>query len=310
VEFGGTNLMPSDPVKHGQKGLGGALVVLPQGATWTETDYVPDNQSPGVPADCSKVTPATAAGNPRCRETRVSATVNGAIRDFVAVIQKGMSHRYGDGEPVEQIAAEFSVAEDAEDSGEMAMNYRSDPLWFRFGMAPNSPFTGPTGFRTVTNAHLAYSNELSGGDPSAPVFTARAGTEARIHLLEPTGANRAGVMTLHGHVWQRTPYVCPSTYLGISGNCKPTGFYPSSSGTSATSLGTGIGPMEVASRGIGDYGPSIYMGAQDQIQPASHFTLRLPRVGGTFAVKGDYLLQDRTGFGSLAGVWGILRATP
>ena len=52
------------------------------------------------------------------------------------------------------------------------------------------------------------------------------------------------------------------------------------------------------------------MGAQDQLQPASHFTLRLPRVGGSSSITGDYLLQDRTGFGSLAGVWGILRATP
>jgi hypothetical protein len=237
--------------------------------------------------------------------------VNGKIRDFVAVIQKGMSHRYGDGEPVEQIAAEGAVAEDAEDSGEMALNYRSDPLWFRYGLAPNTAFTGPGGFRDVANAHLAYANELVGGDPAVPVFRARAGTEARIHLLEPTGANRAGVMTLHGHVWQRTPYVCPSSYLGIAGNCNPTGFYPTSSGTAITNAGTtGVGPLEVASRSIGDYAPSIYMGAQDQMQPATHFTLRLPSVGGAFAVKGDYLLQDRTGFGSLAGVWGILRATP
>ena len=136
VEFGGTNLFPADPIKQGQKGLGGSLVIHPQGTTWTETDYVVDNQADRGAIDCSTVTPATAAANPGCRETRTSATVAGSIRDFVALIQKGMSHRYGDGEPVEQIASETSVAEDAEDSGEMAMNYRSDPLWFRFGMAP------------------------------------------------------------------------------------------------------------------------------------------------------------------------------
>ncbi len=316
VEYGGTNLMPADPIKHGQKGAGGALVVLPRGSTWTETDYVQDNQA-RVVANCTAVTPKTAAANPACRETRVSATVNGTIRDFVAVIQKGMAHRYGDGEPVEQIAAEFSVAEDAEDSGEMALNYRTDPLWFRFGLPPNTPFTGPNSFRTVSNAGDAYSNALVGGEPSAPIFTARAGTEARIHLLEPTGANRASVITLHGHVWQRSPYVCNSSYMGIPGNCNPTGFYPTISGTAVVPGATpgdpsttGIGPLEVASRMIGDYGPSIAMGAQDQIQPASHFTLRLPRVGGSNAITGDYLLMDRSGFGGLAGVWGILRATP
>jgi hypothetical protein len=309
VEFGGTNLFPADLVKQGQKGLGGALVILPQGSAWTETDYVADNQRNAGVVDCSAVTPATAAQNPLCRETRTSATVNTVIRDFAAVIQKGMSHRYGDGEPVEQIAAEKSVAEDAEDSGEMALNYRSDPLWFRFGLAPNTPFTGPDSFRTVSNAGDAYSNSLTGSaDPSAPVFAASAGAETRIHLLEPTGANRAGVITLHGHVWQRTPYVCPSSYLGIAGNCNPTSFYPTGTGTAITSTGlTGLGPMEVASRSIGNNLTSFDMGAQDQIQPGSHFTLRLPSAGGASRIPGDYLLMDRTGFGSLAGVWGILR---
>jgi len=307
VEFGGTNLFPADLVKQGQKGLGGALVILPQGSTWNELtpDYVNDNQVSGAPADCSL---ASAATNPLCRETRTTATVNGTIRDLVAVMQKGMSHRYGDGEPVEQLASEKSVAEDAEDSGEMAMNYRSDPLWFRFGLPPNTPFTGPSSFRTIGNAGDAYSNSLVGGDPSTPVLNASAGGEARIHLLEPTGANRAGVITLHGHVWQRTPYVCTSSYLGIVGNCNPTGFIPFGNGTAVNAAGlTGIGPLEVASRSIGDNLTSINMGAQDQIQPGSHFTIRLPSAGGSNRVPGDYLLQDRSGFGNLAGVWGILR---
>jgi hypothetical protein len=310
VEFGGTNLFPADPIKQGQKGLGGSLVIHPQGTTWTETDYVVDNQADRGAIDCSTVTPATAAANKGCRETRTSATVAGSIRDFVAVIQKGMSHRYGDGEPVEQIASETSVAEDAEDSGESAMNYRSDPLWFRFGMAPNAPFTGPApSFRTISSAGNAYSNTMTAdADPSTPVFYAVAGKEARIHVLEPTGANRAGVITLHGHVWQRTPYVCPSSYMGITGNCNPTGFLPTGTGTAVST--TGIGPLEVASRSIGDNLTSIHMGAQDQIQPGSHFTLRLPSAGGSGGVQGDYLLMDRTGFGATGGVWGILRVTP
>jgi len=320
VEFGGTNLFPADPIKQGSKGLGGSLVIHPQGTLWTETDYVVDNQKNWGAIDCSTVTPLTAAANPGCRETRTSATVAGSIRDFVALIQKGMSHRYGDGEPVEQIASETSVAEDAEDSGEMAMNYRADPLWFRFGMAPNAPFTGPApSFRTISNAGDAFSNTMIGGaDPSASVFYAPAGKEARIHLLEPTGANRGSVITLHGHVWQRTPYVCPLTsYLGITGNCNPTGFLPTGTGTAvlppppgSTVSTTGLGPLEVASRSIGDNLTSISMGAQDQIQPGAHFTIRLPSAGGSGGVDGDYLLMDRGGFGTTAGVWGILRVTP
>ena len=136
-------------------------------------------------------------------------------------------------------------------------------------------------------------------------------------MLFRSGANRASVITLHGHVWQRTPYVCPSSYLGIVGNCNPTGFLPIGNGTAVLPpdpltgvSATGIGPLEVASRSIGDNLTSINMGAQDQIQPGSHFTLRLPSAGGSNKVPGDYLLMDRSGFGTLAGVWGILRVAP
>jgi hypothetical protein len=147
------------------------------------------------------------------------------------------------------------------------------------------------------------------------VWNVAVGGEVRIHLLEPTGASRAGVITLHGHVWQRAPYVCNKTsYLGIDGNCNPTGFLPLGTGTvvlppdPVTGVSAiGIGSLGVASQSIGDNLTSINMGAQDQIQPGSHFTLRLPSAGGSNKVPGDYLLMDRSGFGTLAGVWGILR---
>lgn len=36
IEFGGLNLTPSDFIKQPQKGLVGAMSILPQTATWTE----------------------------------------------------------------------------------------------------------------------------------------------------------------------------------------------------------------------------------------------------------------------------------
>jgi len=286
VEFGGSNLTPADPIKQGQKGLEGALVVGPQGSTWTEVDRVADHQ-------------VRTAG--ALRETRASATVNGQLRDFTLVLQKGLNHRYGDGAPVEMILSEGAISEDAEDSGHMALNYGSEPIWFRYGMAPNTPITGPGSLGSISNQHQAYSNGLPGvaGDPATPVFTARAGAPLRLHLLMPTGSPRASTITLNGHVWQREPHVCAaSAYLGIPGKCKPTGFYPTLPG------------FEVAAKTIGHNPLSIYMGAQDLIMPASHFELVLPSAGGSNATPGDYLLHDRGGMGSLSGLWGIMRVTP
>ena len=287
IEFGGVNLGPSDVIKQGQKGLVGGLVVQPQGATWTETDKVADHQTavPGV-----------------LRETRASASVNGGLfRDFTTIIQKGANHRYADGTPAPMIAAEGAIAEDAEDSGHYALNYGSEPMWFRFGLAPNTPFTGPASLATVPNAHEAYSNGLAGvgGDPATPVYVARAGTPFRLHLLEPAGVPRASTFTLHGHVWQRAPYVCAaSAYLGLAGHCKPTGWFPTLAG------------FEVGSKALGNSPTSFFMGAQDLVTPAAHFDLVLPSAGGSNARPGDYLLQDRTGFGNTSGLWGILRVAP
>ncbi len=286
VEFGGANLFPADPIKQGQKGLSGALVIQPQGATWTETDLVADHQTSALGAQ---------------RETRATATVNGQFRDFTSIIQKGLNHRYGDGAPVEMSGGEGAIAEDAEDSGHMGLNYGSEPLWFRFGMAPNTPFTGPGGMGSIPNAHEAYSNGLAGvnGDPATPVFTARAGTPFRLHLLMPTGSPRASTFTMNGHVWQREPHVCAaSANLGIPGKCKPTGFYPTLPG------------FEVAARSLGNNTLSIDMGAQDLIAPASHFELVLPSAGGSNAITGDYLIHDRAGMGNLSGLWELLRVTP
>ena len=293
VEFGGANLSPADVIKQGPKGLVGALVIEPAGTTWAETDTVRDHQT------------ASAAATPRA--TRVSATLNPGTplptRDFVNVIQKGLGLRYRDGTPVEMIAAEGNIAEDAEDSGHMAINYRAEPLWFRFGLRPNAPLVGGaagegvgTPFSEVARADLAFSNQLTGGsDPVAPIFTASAGAPVRMHLLLPTGSPRASTFTLHGHIWQRAPYVCPgSAKDGLAGKCKATGYFPTLAG-------------EVSSRAIGWNPIGDYTGAQDLMMPGSHWDIVLPSAGGANGIPGDYLLMDRAGFGTTSGLWSLLR---
>jgi hypothetical protein len=297
VEFGGATLSPADKIKQPQKGLVGAIAVMPESSRWTETDTKVDHQR------------NTLLGF--SRKTRASATVTKAdgavVRDFAAVYQRGVNQKYLDGTPIADVAAEGVVSEDVEESGAGAINYGSEPMWLRFGLAPNAPFghaaaadagAGPgPGYADVPNAHEAYSNVLtSGTDPVTPVFKAAAGQELRLHVLEPAAVARGGVFALHGHVWQRAPYVCPgSSHHGLAGNCKPTGFYPAISPT-----------FEVGSRAIGHSPTSMYLGGQESILPAAHFDIVVP-AGGANGVPGDYLFRDQASFGNTLGLWGILR---
>jgi hypothetical protein len=281
VELGGAIIGPADKLKQAAKGLVGALIVEPATASWNDAgDLTFDHQQ---------------AAKPKTRLTRASATVNRGdtttFRDFATVIAKGQNHRYGDGTAVENISAEGgTLPEDSEDSGQMSINYGSEPLWFRFGLMPNVPFGNVAGgLGGVANASQAYSNSLATGgvaigEPSTPVFEAKPGEEFRIRLLNPSGVGRGSIMTLHGHVWQRSPYGCGVTGTGV-GMCS-----------------TGVG-----SRDIGQSPISFYLGAQDQVIPYSHFDVVLPSAGGTGKVPGDYLFRDVGSFGNLGGLWNLVR---
>jgi len=210
------------------------------------------------------------------------------------VIQKGQGHRYGDGTTVENIGGEDGgFSEDSQDMGQMAINGGSEPLWFRFGLPPHAPF-GHAGFGSVGNANAAYSNGLVGGeDPVTPVFAATAGQEARMRVLIPNGIGRGSTFTVHGHSWQRDPYVCPGDDdLGMPGRCKQAS--------------TGA----VGSRAIGDNPMGLELGTQESINGATHFEMRLPSAGGAAAVQGDFLFRDQASFGNMSGVWGLMRVGP
>ena len=280
IEFGGSNMMPADKIKQGQKGLIGSLIVEAEGSTWVENDRALDRQ----------------VNDPNAtRETRASATVTkpdgSSYRSLAVMFQKGQNHRFADGSAVPNLAAEGQgVPEDSWDAGQMAINYGSEPLWFRFGMPADAPFgrADGAGFGDVPNAHEAYSNSLTGGDPVTPVFTARAGEEARLRVLMATGAGRGTTFNLHGHTWQRDPYVCPgSSHLGLDGKCAPG---------------------QLGSQAIGDNPTGMVLGGQESVSPAAHFEMPV-QAGGTFGVTGDYLFRDQASFGNLSGLWGILRVT-
>jgi hypothetical protein len=338
VEFGGSDLSPPDRIKQGQKGAVGALIVLPPKSSIAETDSRSDHQGvfvPDVPA------------NPR--HTRLSATVTysetdgvskGPFRDYAVIHQKALNLRYRDGTPVQNLAAEReglgelaadrppepgraqSAPEDSHDAGQMAINYGTEPMWFRFGLAPDSIFgnggtprfdpadptaNAPKGLGGVTNAWQAFSNTCCNtggssrattpnvGDPVTGVFEVPAGSHARLHVLEPTGVGRATVFELHGHPWPRDPYLAEKR--DVHG-------FPIDDG--------GLGSIRVGPNASvdGQHNPmQFWLGGQESVTPQAHFDVILSSAGGRYGVPGDYLFRDHAGFGITNGLWGIMRVT-
>lgn len=284
VEFGGVSLSPADRIKQGQKGLYGSLVIEPKGSNWVE-----DADDPLA----SRKIRTAATVDP----TPASPNSGDEFRDFSLLLSKHLSMRWADGRPVEHLNGEgHGIPEDSQDSGQMAFNYGSEPMWFRFGVSPNAPF-GAAGcgtaapsecFGDVPNSHEAYSNALlinqgtlasnspeEAGDPATPVFEVAPGQEARIRLTSASTTTRGTTFHLHGHVWQRAPYK--------------------------------VGPSGFPSQSIGDNPLSMYLGAQESITGQQHFDIRLPSAGGSNAIAGDYLFRDIAGMGNADGLWGILR---
>jgi hypothetical protein len=270
IEFGAINLMPADPIKHPSKGAVGALIIEPKGATWTED---PDSRA------MATVSPGGGPGDAQFEE----------FRELVLVFQNFLNLRFGSGvalpsaEPeedggdpiIETFLANDAVpntadAEDPEDSGQKAFNYRTEPMWFRMGFAPDAPltFTRDLIFTDVlTNAQV-------GGDPETPVFDAPAGDAVRIRIVHPGGNQRNNVFSVHGHVWQREPYVNGSTEIGSN-------------------------PL------------SMWQGSRMGVGPSEHADACMVNgAGGKFGVTGDFLFRNQASFGFDGGMWGILRVTP
>jgi len=285
IEFGGFGIMPTDPIKQGQKGLYGAGAVYPEGSTWT--------------VDAGGTTSAS-----------VTKAGGSTFRDFSNIAAKGASIYYADTYPVENLLGEgtFGVAEDAQDMGGMAINYGNEAMWLRFGRNPvvaagNAKCNGATGGAAEclggldsATAEQAFHNSLVGGDPQTAVFTAAPGQEYRMHVLMPFGPGRGSTFDLHGAVWQRDPYVCEGTDgidHGIVGKCATGGGLPGEGTVGSQNLG--INPI------------GFYLGGIESWFPGAHYEIFIPSAGGTNAVKGDYLFRDHMGLGNTGGLWGIVR---
>jgi hypothetical protein len=280
MELGGSNLMPADRIRQGMKSLVGQLVIEPEGSAWIE--------GAGQP----KQTRASADVGPDADADGVPDSIS--FRDFSLVWTKGLSHYYADGTPVGHINGEgIGIPEDPQDNTHMALNYLTDPVWFRLGMLPQSPFSV---YGAQPQFDVFSNGRIGGIDPAAPVFLANAEQATRLRIASPHGTNRGSTFELHGHLWQRDPYVCPGEARnGLPGACASEPF--AQDGVTRT----------VGSRAIGNNPQGMYLGAQESLWPAQHYEITLPSAGGANARPGDYTLRDVGSFGSAAGLWGILR---
>ncbi len=206
LELGGVNVQPADFIKQGQKGLFGAIHVLPQGSTWVED---PD--------------------------TRMQATVTlpsgETFRDFAMVFHKAVNLRYGDSSPVENIAGEgFGIPEDAHDAGAAGLNYHTEPLWFRFGFNAGAEWglgggideeTGEAvgaGLASIRDMYKAYSNDLiNGRDPETPVYRAEPGQQMRFRAIMPAGYARNTTLGILGHNWNEEPFLSINSPADVMG---------------------------------------------------------------------------------------------
>jgi manganese oxidase len=258
IEFGATNLMSSDRLEHASKGAFGALIIEPLGATWTP--------------DANRRTAATVN------------TGNGSFREFITMFQNDVNMRTdtempilcpgntsgmvaGHGAPVEHLHCE----EDPEDTGQKAVNFRTEPLWKRMQHAPGTSLETT---RDLTTWSDVVHNSKVGGDPQTPVFTANRGQAVRFRVLSPGGHSRNMVFALHGHSWDVQPYINNSTALGFNST-------------------------------------SLWQGSRFGHGPSNHFDALLRGgAGGKFSIAGDYLFRDQASFGFDGGMWGILRVLP
>ncbi|MDH3496506.1 MAG: copper oxidase [Gemmatimonadota bacterium] len=265
TEFGATPLMSSDRIKHSQKGAIGALIIEPEGSTWMGDGFTLDRGREVCPsgARCSRVSATVTV-------TKADGTTT-KFRDFALVFQDDLNLRCvgcgnaaaGDANAVPNLAD----SEDPEDSGQRALNYKTEPMWLRLGFAPDASleFTRDEAFRD------ALSNAQVGGDPETPIFTVEVGTDVRFRVVQSGGHARNHVFTLHGHGWLTQPFTDKSRKMGEQPLSEWRGDQE------------GIGPS---------YGGNFLI---------TH------GAGGKGGVTGDYLFRDFASFQFDGGIWGLLR---
>jgi hypothetical protein len=260
-ELGGANLTPSDPLEQDLHGLVGGLVVEPANTIACPDVFNPRNNMPQYGS-------ATIYRGGDC--TNPSGLL---YREFVLLTQEDLASVAWPGATWTPPGG--TTVTSAPGSTRVAVNFRTEPMAYRFNAATSTFVTNP-------NIWQGYSDGLVLGEPQTPIFAAAGGTPARMRLLHPGGSGDQQVLTLHGHVWQELPYT-----------------------------GTGVN----ASAFIGDNRNSQYLGARDNFGTNMSYEINLPSAGGgdlsknVWPVAGDYIWRTTPANFLELGLWGIMRVT-
>lgn len=282
VEFGAIPLSSfGDPIKHPMHGLVGALVIGPEGSRMCPQQGNAAEQQ----ADSASYTSATLCDKDNKR----------LYRDFVVVMQDAVEARIGS-----RAVPNHPAAEEPDDYGTKAINYRSEPLWARRGRRlTQSPIHADTPDRTdfagVLSSKQAGNNRCQAGmaplafgaglhpcDPETPTFVASAGSQVRWHLVHPGGRTRQNAFALGGHDWN------PYAFTSGSTQRPKTHKEATDSGWIIQGAYNGFGPLMAST-------------LQTQAGGRLWRELEMPQ---------DYLWRSQASFLFHGGMWGLLRATP
>jgi hypothetical protein len=200
-----------------------------------------------------------------------------SFREFVVVLQDELALHSGN--PLFAGADPFSPTavrnildtDDAEDSGQKGLNYRTEPLFARLGLPPQAD---------ANQVNMQQQGDLlsstAHGDPETPIFRARVGESYRVRVLAPSTHARQHAVSVHGAEWP----------------------------LNAHAQGSG-------SRVIGPNDRTAIINVQGGISSMSTWNLvpRFG-AGGAFQLPGDYLVRDVPSSQLYGGTWGILRVIP
>ena len=167
------------------------------------------------------------------------------------------------------------------------MNYRTEPVGYRYAITPFPPAAPAGTAARLSNALVAGDplvfTDPKLADPQTPVFATNAKTPARFRWIYPVGpggdaGGSSQVPAVHGHVFQEEPYINDSKDLGFN-------------------------PL------------SEWAGGRF-ILPGQTVDMLFPFAGGSFQIPGDYFYGTFIGEttdaakGMTQAPWGLFRVTP
>ncbi len=268
IELGALPLRSfGDAIKQPLHGLVGALIVGPEGSK------VCDNLS----ADSGGVS------------RKICTTDGKSYGDHILVMQDAVS-AVQHGFPIPDLKG----AEEPDDYGVKAINYKTEPLWARRGGSPsiefgdrNANFDYTAVFSSNFDKGVCESGVSPNGngptacDPETPVIKAKPGESLRIHFVHPGGHTRQQGLTLAGHGFNPYPWSNTSRVFAPE-RCEVAPDQPIPSGCLTWhGVYNGFGPMMATTLGF--------------------------KAGGTAQLAKDYLLRSQSSFLIDGGHWGILR---